>query len=860
MRHAVISRLLRSVSRLSGLALASLLSVPPARAALPPPGDIFARSAFERVHTPSPFVDDRGAAKTPSADGAWLPGFGRGGSDCYVYAVAAFNGLLVAAGSFEAIGGISAHHIAAWNGTSWSPLGDGIAGGNIYALTVQGNTLVAAGTFTSAGGVPVNRIARWNGATWDSIGSGFNYDVYALTTVNGALVAGGAFTGSGHTRLGGIAVWTGSAWRPLGAVTLSGATVYALTNVGGAVIAGGYFQQIGGVAAQHIARWQRGTWYPMGTGVTSMSVYPPPVTALAQAGGRVYVGGTFTAVNSVAADNVAVWDGTAWSALDGGTDGAVFALTPYDAGVVAGGNFTHAGSTAASFIARWDGGAWTPLDGGTSGVVLALGVRSSATLVAGGAFDQAGGLVANNIAQWNGSSWDRVSPPGQGVNAVAYAEALYQGDVVATGDFTRAGDAAVQHVAAWNGATWRALGLGVAGTGFAALEWNGTLIVGGDFGEAGGVSVSNIAAWNGTSWSPLGAGLNGRVRALATYQDDLVAGGNFTTAGGVPAPGIARWNGTTWSAFGDGVSGEVLALVVYNGQLLAGGQFHQAMGADSVNDVARWDGATWRRLGPVERETLDFSFVAALTVYQNELIAGGAFGSLGAVPAQNVARWDGASWHPLGGGVAGCISTCLATVQAFGVYNGALFAGGTFTLAGGAASPGIARWNGTDWSSLGAGIGGCNYNPPGFYVGTAIGVWALLPRVDGLYAGGAFSVTGGVDAGNIAVWSETPVAIEDAETVSSARLARLWSVRPNPSSEPLVVRYSLAVRTLVDLRVLDAQGRTLRVLTRTVQSAGDHRLMWDGRDARGRAVPSSTYFLRLTAGSLIYTERVLRLH
>src|SRR5690349_4041386 len=55
----------------------------------------------------------------------------------------------------------------------WEPLG-AVAGtpGSIYAMTEFGGELIAGGTFTIAGGVPVNRIAAWNGSSWRALGNG----------------------------------------------------------------------------------------------------------------------------------------------------------------------------------------------------------------------------------------------------------------------------------------------------------------------------------------------------------------------------------------------------------------------------------------------------------------------------------------------------------------------------------------------------------------------------------------------------------------------------------------------------------------------------------------------------------------
>ena len=107
-------------------------------------------------------------------------------------------------------------------------------------------------------------------------------------------------------------------------------------------------------------------------------------------------------------------------------------------------------------------------------------------------------------------------------------------------------------------------------------------------------------------------GCNDRVCALTVYDGDLIAGGFFTEAGDVPVARIARWDGHTWQPLGQGVAGEreytdttggsiifpphVLALTVYAGDLIAAGSFSEA-GGQTAHSIARWDGAAWQPLG-----------------------------------------------------------------------------------------------------------------------------------------------------------------------------------------------------------------------------------------------------------------------
>src|SRR5262252_3072846 len=95
----------------------------------------------------------------------------------------------------------------------------------------------------------------------------------------------------------------------------------------------------------------------------------PINAAVADGVGNIYIGGNFSIVGDVVANNIAMWDGTVWSALGAGVNGGVQALAVSGSNVYAGGNFTAAGGVAATNIAKWDGTAWSTLGPGLSGVV-----------------------------------------------------------------------------------------------------------------------------------------------------------------------------------------------------------------------------------------------------------------------------------------------------------------------------------------------------------------------------------------------------------------------------------------------------------------------------------------------------------
>ena len=76
------------------------------------------------------------------------------------------------------------------------------------ALLPNGD-LAAGGFFTAAGGVSASHIARWDGVNWSALDAGTSGVVTALALLsNGDLMAGGEFSNAGGVVTGGIAQLT----------------------------------------------------------------------------------------------------------------------------------------------------------------------------------------------------------------------------------------------------------------------------------------------------------------------------------------------------------------------------------------------------------------------------------------------------------------------------------------------------------------------------------------------------------------------------------------------------------------------------------------------------------------------------
>src|SRR5688572_5337794 len=182
------------------------------------------------------------------------------------------------------------------------------------------------------------------------------------------------------------------------------------------------------------------------------------------------------------------------------------------------------------------------------------------------------------------------------------------------------------------------------------------------------------------AWVPgsgLPAGTAGYPRRAAIWDPDgpgpasaaLVVGGSFTVPGAPPIVHLASQDLATgaWSAVPGWTFGQVTSLITMpNGDLVVAGGGGVGQGPAVI---VRWNGSAWQQLGTANER------VFALAVASNgDLFVGGAFTFLNNALLSGVARWDGANWSPLGGGLGG-FAFAMAMVT---MPNGDLVVGGVF--------------------------------------------------------------------------------------------------------------------------------------------------------------------------------------
>ena len=357
--------------------------------------------------------------------------------------------------------------------------------------TEDGQNATALNFINTSSSRPINGIIMRENGEWHNMNYGFNVSpsgwpgsmVYGK---KGELYVSGTFTVSNNNVLAidplkttqRIAMWNGTSWSDLGTA------VFAPAGVVG--------------------------------GIYSMYVAP---------NGDLYVTGNFTQIGGVAANYIAKWNGSVWSALGTGLDALCYVITgDINGNIYVGGSFTTAGGIVAQRVARWDG-AWHQMGArrGMNNGVITIAINSDGTKVyIGGFFTDEYGLVTttlNYVALYTPST-NLFSAVGSGFNDVVRSLSFspYSGVLYATGNFTISGTTTLNHVSSWNGSTWIPYGTGLPVVVYTIAILQGEKLVV-NIGSGGGFYY-----WNGTSWVRQDIEIETGLKVISNSKGDLILG------------------------------------------------------------------------------------------------------------------------------------------------------------------------------------------------------------------------------------------------------------------------------------------------------------------------------------------------
>ncbi|MFO0859919.1 MAG: hypothetical protein U0570_05120 [Phycisphaerales bacterium] len=539
-------------------------------------------------------------------------------------------------------------------------------------------------------------------ARWDPDGAGPEPE---------SLVASAFFPGSPSERR--VMRWTGHEWTPLGDVFNVGPS--ALCVYQGQLYAAGSFTKVGPTNVLRVARWNGNSWEPVGAG------FDNSVNALAVFRGELIAGGGFTKSGATPTPMLSAWNGTSWRALQTAPSGAAYALLSVGEDLIVGGNFSAVGGVQSRNVIAFNGTSWRAMGvGGPVQTVYSLATYRGLILAGGSvSLSREGGVLA-----WNGVNWSGVGIKFADVRALCVVDdLLYAGG----GAFQLSDGTDAAYVVSWDSRSWKQVGMGEGALGtnppptpsvVGLVEFEGKPVAAGIFGSP---SLAGVAQWNGSSWQSVSEALTGSVSFLQPFADRLFVGGAFLNVGQTRTNHVMSWTGGAWQPLGTGLRDRATAATVFGGKLVVGGGSPREL-PESAGLVNTWDGEHWESLGGFNK----FSPIR-FGEFQSQLVAVGS----GVVGTPNVYGWNGASWQPFGGAIAGI--RCAAT------FGGRFIVGGAISSASGTGVDNLAGWDGSSWTHVGGGATGP--------------VDSMVVWNDQLIIGGEFAIAGVTPAQNAAAWS-----------------------------------------------------------------------------------------------------------
>lgn len=383
---------------------------------------------------------------------AWNP---NPGTD--VHALGLSGGELVVAGDFNFIGGAFRNYVArvSLTGTGAASAWDPNPNGPVQAIGAGGAGVYLAGDFSSAGSENEYRggLIRLNanGSLDKSFDPRIDGVVNAISLHSGELIVGGIFGHAGqaprlslaklNTTNGAVTPWT---------VNVNGPAVNALLRSGDDLYVGGEFlgaNSVGNATRNNIAKVSAvgagavdPTWDPNVTG---------PVSALALAGGALFVGGSFADIDGSGISRLAKVSATGAGHADAtwspDPSGVVSALVASGPSLYVGGNFFQIGGKSRGRLAKLStagaGAADSAFDAPATAPVNALALSGDSVYV-GGLFGTINGVARSRLARVSAATGDvdtAFEPVGSDNGGGVAAVAATPSRVLAGGDFNTLG-------------------------------------------------------------------------------------------------------------------------------------------------------------------------------------------------------------------------------------------------------------------------------------------------------------------------------------------------------------------------------------------------------------------------------------
>jgi hypothetical protein len=135
----------------------------------------------------------------------------------------------------------------------------------------------------------------------------------------------------------------------------------------------------------------------------------------------------------------------------------------------------------------------------------------------------------------------------------------------------------------------------------------------------------------------------------------------------------------------------------------------------------------------------------------------------------------------------------------------------------------------------------------------------IIPDLDN---NGSYEILGASDDGKIVALSggtDAVTGIDEAKNISIPGEFRLSQNYPNPFNPLTTIDFAVPGNADVEIIIFDVLGRRIRSYLFKNRNAGSHRVIWDGKNEQGKAVPSGIYIYQARMGSQKISKQMLLL-
>lgn len=358
--------------------------------------------------------------------------------------------------------------------------------------------------------------------------------------------------------------------------------------------------------------------------------------------GNLYIIGDFQSIGNLAANQIAMWDGTQWSNLGGGVNGEINAILidPND-NVIVGGDFTSIGGASISKIARWNGSAWDSMGNTIAGkhIVTALARNQAGNLYA--LTNSPNSVEDNRIYIWNGTTWQMSSIP--------FTEAF--GAIAVDGQgkfFIGTGSSGLLYVG--DGTTWKEINGNCTNTPSLFTDAEGHLYGAGAFHNLSSF-VMYDDSFNAFFSLPTSESTYAS-RVIPDQFNNFYILNSFFDGSAI----VSRWNDGGWediqtltapepeSGFTDAVMGNTGNTFITIAHEYEDRNFSYKY---TLTKIKRWDGEVWVDISG-SGNGLSSAVQTMASDGHGGVYAGGFFIDKAGNNASNVLHWDGEEWTPMG--------------------------------------------------------------------------------------------------------------------------------------------------------------------------------------------------------------------